>query len=79
MKTTVKILACLMFFGIAGNSFAQQTAKPTQPAATKSAKKQSKKSTKAVDNKIAVSDQVQPTDKSAKKPAAKKDKPISNK
>jgi len=68
-------MACLLFFGIAEVSFAQQT--PNQAAATtkKSTKKQSKKS-KAVDNKIAVSDQVQPTDK---KKSVKKDKAVSNK
>ena len=80
MKTLLKIAVCLLCIGAVDTTIAQQSAGTTQPAASKKAKKQShKKQPKAVDNKIAVSDQAQPGDKAKKKQPAKKDKGVSNK
>ena len=79
MKTTIKILVCLLFLGTASTAFSQQPASTPKPAAKKSKKQTSKKDAKAVDNKIAVSDQAQPEDKGKKKQAPKKEKGISNK
>ena len=80
MKSLLKISVCLLFVAAVNYSFAQQ-ATPAQktPAAKASKKHVQKKNTKAVDNKIAVSDQAQPNDKKSSKTAAKKDKAISNK
>lgn len=78
MKTVLKISILLLFVGVVSNSFAQQKAdQPQKTSATKKAKSH-KKGAKAIDNKIAVSDQAKPSDKKNTK-AAKKDKGISNK
>ena len=60
-----------MILCLANSTFAQQASTST----SKSSKKSSKKA-KAIDNKIAVSDQAQPTEKGAKK---SKNTGISNK
>jgi hypothetical protein len=74
MKTILKLTACLAFFGAVTTVSAQQKATTT----TKDTKKQtSKKSKTGIDNKIAVSDQAQPTDKNSK--GTKKESGISNK
>ncbi len=80
MKSLLKISACLLFVAMVSNSFAQEAAPAQKTQTAKSSKKHvQKKNTKAVDNKIAVSDQAQPNDKKSTKSAAKKDKAISNK
>ncbi|HXB13188.1 MAG TPA: hypothetical protein VNZ45_14475 [Bacteroidia bacterium] len=73
MKTILKVTACLVFISLVNLSFAQQAATST----SKSSKKNSSKKTKAIDNKIAVSDQAQPTEKGSKKTS--KTSGISNK
>jgi len=78
MKTFLKITACLLLSVTVEAGFAQQAASPAKQGTAKKAKKSGKKSTKEVDNKIAVSDEAQTADKSPKK-QAKKEKGISNK
>ena len=78
MKSLLKVSACLLFVTVVNFCFAQQAAPAQKATADKATKKHTqKKQAKAVDNKIAVSDQAQPNDKKAK--SAKKDKAISNK
>ncbi len=72
MKTILKATVCLMLVSVASFTFAQQAA-----TSTKSSKKATTKKTKAIDNKIAVSDQAQPTEKGSKK--STKTSGISNK
>ena len=77
MKTVLKISIFLLFAGAVSTGFAKQMADQPQKSSSKKAKSH-KKATKAVDNKIAVSDQAKPSDKKNAK-TAKKDKGISNK
>jgi len=79
MKNAAKIIACILFFGVVEVSFAQQVASTSPTTTKKTTKKQKNKSTKPVEDRIAVSDQVQPTEKGTKKQPAKKNKGISNK
>ena len=73
MKTLVKLTAFLVFFGAVTTSFGQQ--KSNAPTKQENKKQKSKKN-KVIDNKIAVSDQAQPNDKSK---GSKKQSGISNK
>ena len=78
MKTSLKIVACLLFLGTAEITIAQQSTTPAAKQTTKKMAKRTSKKGKDMDNKIAVSDQAQPADKGTKKQAAQK-KGISNK
>jgi hypothetical protein len=78
MKTILKLAACLIFVVAVNNSFAQQAANaPAKQTSTKTSK--SKKGKTGIDNKIAVSDQVQPTDKGTKSAKKTTTTGISNK
>jgi len=77
MKTILKSVICLIFVATVTGSFAQQANTATKQTATTSKKQKTKKVKTGIDNKIAVSDQVQPTDKGTK--TAKKTSGISNK
>jgi len=78
MKTTLKIVASLLFLGIAVTTIAQQSTSATKPATTTKAKSKTSKP-KGIDNKIAVSDQAQTSEKGNKKQPVKSDKGVSNK
>ena len=78
MKTSLKIVACLLFLGVAEIGLAQQSTTPAAKQTSKKMAKRTSKKGKDVDNKIAVSDQAQPADKGTKKQAAQK-KAVTNK
>ena len=64
MKTILKVTACAMLFCFTTTTFAQTS---TGASKDKGSKKATSKKTKGIDNKIAVSDQAQPSEKGGKK------------